>query len=256
MLSDQLREGQQVLADNQLVGRLVETLREDGERSFESHGTQPSPNPGSGSPGPGSRLPPDPDPGPAPDPGSPFAPGAFKSLVAGSTVMLTWAAPAAGPKPTNYIIEAGSAPGLDNLAVVKTADPSLVFVADGVGNGIYYVQIRAASPAGWGPPSKGIVVIVGDVGGGAPGAPINLTSIVVGNTVTLRWTATAPAAAYVIEAGLTPGSNALVPGSDLGGPATTYSAGGVGPATYYVRLRATNACGISGASNEVTLVVR
>ena len=32
MLSDQLREGQQVLADNQLVGRLVETLHEDGER--------------------------------------------------------------------------------------------------------------------------------------------------------------------------------------------------------------------------------
>ena len=56
--------------------------------------------------------------------------------------MLTWAAPAAGPKPTNYVIEAGSAPGLDNLAVVKTADPSLVFVANGVGNGIYYVQIH------------------------------------------------------------------------------------------------------------------
>ena len=138
---------------------------------------------------------------------------------------------------------------------MKTADPSLVFVADGVGNGIYYVQIRAASPAGWGPPSKGIVVIVGDVGGGAPGAPINLTSIVVGNTVTLRWTATAPAAVYVIEAGSVSGVKNLANFS-TGNSATEFTAGGVGPGVYYVRVRGATAAGVSPPSNEIVVVVR
>jgi len=211
---------------------------------------------GGGGPSPGPAPAPAPDPGPPPDPpGSPFAPGAFKSLVSGSTVMLTWAAPAAGPKPTNYIIEAGSAPGLDNLAVVKTADAGLVFVASGVGNGIYYVQIRAASPSGWGPPSKGIVVVVGDYGGGVPTAPINLTSTVVGSTVTLRWTATSPAAAYVIEAGSVPGLKNLANFS-TGNSSTEFTAGGVGAGVYYVRVRAATPAGVSGTSNEIVVVVR
>jgi hypothetical protein len=138
---------------------------------------------------------------------------------------------------------------------VKTADPSLVFVANGVGNGIYYVQIRAASAAGWGPPSKGVVVVVGDAGGGVPGAPINLTSIVVGGTVTLRWTATSPASAYVIEAGSVSGVKNLANFS-TGNNLTEFTAGGVGPGVYYVRVRAATAAGVSGTSNEIVVVVQ
>jgi len=220
--------------------------------SWVLNGPVPPPAPsGGGDPSPA----PAPDPVRPPEPPDPLAPSAFKSIVAGSTVMLTWAAPAAGPRPTNYIIEAGSAPGLSNLAVVKTADPSLVFVASGVGNGIYYVQIRAASPAGWGPPSKGIVVVVGDAPGGAPSTPINLTSTVVGSTVTLRWTATGPAAAYFIEAGSVPGIKNLANFS-TGNSATEFTAGGVGPGVYYVRVRAATPAGVSGPSNEIVVVVR
>ena len=57
---------------------------------------------------------------------------------------------------------------------------------------------------------------------------------------------------YVIEAGNGPGSNNLVPGSDLGGTATAYTATG----SYFVRLRARNAWETCGVSNEVTVAVR
>ena len=60
-------------------------------------------------------------------------------------------------------------------------------------------------------------------------------------------------AAYIIEAGTASGLSNLVI-ADLG-RATTVTATGVGNGTYFVRVRARNACGNSAASRELTLVV-
>jgi hypothetical protein len=180
-----------------------------------------------------------------------------KWAVDGSTVVLTWAAPTAGPKTTNYIIEAGSAPGLDNLGLVKTGDASPLLVAPGVPNGTYYVQIRSVSAAGWGPPSDGIVVVVGGGGpGGLPGAPVEFTASAVGGNVTLTWKAAAGTSptAYMIEAGSGPGGRDLANFS-TGSNATEFHASGVGAGVYYVRIRAVMQAGVSVPSNEVVLTV-
>jgi hypothetical protein len=90
----------------------------------------------------------------------------------------------------------------------------------------------------------------------APAAPTAFT--LTGNsggTLSFAWNVSADATTYVIEAGSTPGAVNLA-SSNLGSTATSFTATNVGAGVYYVRLRAQNACGTSGASNEVTLVVR
>jgi PKD repeat protein len=89
----------------------------------------------------------------------------------------------------------------------------------------------------------------------APGPPGRLTGRVQGSTVQLTWTAPitggAPTA-YLLEAGLTPGSAEFrVPL----GLATSLSVPGIGAGRYYARVRAVNGVGASGASNEATVTV-
>lgn len=88
-----------------------------------------------------------------------------------------------------------------------------------------------------------------------PSVPANLTASVRGNTVTLTWAgAGGNPTDYIIEAGSLPGAANLAQ-FGTGNPATTFMAGNVPPGTYFVRVRARNTDGISGASNEVSLSV-
>jgi predicted phage tail protein len=173
--------------------------------------------------------------------------------VAGSAVTLAWQAPAGGAV-TNYVIEAGSAPGGSNLANVSTTNSSTTFTATGVGAGTYYVRVRAAGAFGIGPPSNEVMVVVGS-GCAPPAAPNNLAASVTGSTVTLSWSATAGATTYVLEAGSGPGQSDLLV-IDLRSSAATLTATNVAARSYFVRVRAANACGASGASNEAVVVVR
>jgi hypothetical protein len=88
----------------------------------------------------------------------------------------------------------------------------------------------------------------------APGAArLELVSNAEGN-VTFAWTSADTARmSYMLEAGTAPGAaDALA--ADVG-PATTYRVSQVKPGTYYVRVRASNACGSGPASNEAVVVV-
>lgn len=92
------------------------------------------------------------------------------------------------------------------------------------------------------------------------GPPINLTATVSGTTVTLTWTQPAfqdaPVISYLIDVGSTP--NFLVPdlvSIDTFSAATTLEASGVAFGTYYARVRARNALGVSAPSNEIPIVV-
>jgi hypothetical protein len=94
----------------------------------------------------------------------------------------------------------------------------------------------------------------------APGAPTNLSQAVIGNDVSLGWTAPVGGEAptsYWIEAGSAPGRTDLIAGGgvDTGNLDHAFVALGVPTGSYYVRVRAKNAAGLSAPSSEVTLRV-
>ncbi len=183
----------------------------------------------------------------------PGPPTGLTATSAGSSVTVSWSAPSTGDAPTTYVVEAGSRPGLADLARVSTSTTATSLSASGVPNGTYYLRVRAANPGGQGPPSNEAVLTVGCTG--APGAPGNLR--ITGNSggnVSLAWdAATGNPATYVLQAGSSPGA-ANIGSLDLG-PVTTFGTGGVPAGSYQLRVIARNACGTSIASNELVLTV-
>ncbi len=83
------------------------------------------------------------------------APASLTGTVTGTTVALAWSPV---PFATGYLVEAGSGPGLVNVATVPTAATSL---AANVPAGTYYVRIRALSACGAGAASTEVVLRVG-----------------------------------------------------------------------------------------------
>lgn len=74
---------------------------------------------------------------------------------------LSWNTPAGGCAPTSYGIEAGSGPGLSNLASTVTGNTVNGFSADGVPDGTYFVRVRGGNVIGFGPASNEIRLVVG-----------------------------------------------------------------------------------------------
>jgi hypothetical protein len=89
---------------------------------------------------------------------APGAPAGFTASATGSTVTLRWNA--ASGNPTTYVVEAGAAPGLSNLANSDLGSPSTSYVATGVGRGTYYVRMRGKNACGVGPASNEALLIV------------------------------------------------------------------------------------------------
>ncbi len=89
-------------------------------------------------------------------PGAPGAPTALTESGSAATVTLRWQAPASGGAVTAYQIEAGSAPGLSNLAVVQTGN--IQSFSTPIPAGTYYVRVRALNGSGPGPVSNEVVV--------------------------------------------------------------------------------------------------
>lgn len=183
-----------------------------------------------------------------------IAPTNLRSTVTGNTVRLDWGAVADDVR--SYLIEAGSAPGASNLASFNTANNAPALIVNDVPAGMYFVRVRALGLDGLpGPASNEIAVAVSAACGAPPGPPTALTFTVTGAAVSLSWNRPSGAApgAYVVEAGSAPGlSNIVV--FDTGSAITQLTA--TAPSgTYYVRVRARNACGIGTPSNEVTIGV-
>jgi hypothetical protein len=187
----------------------------------------------------------------------PGAPAFLTASASGSAVALIWGAPATGGAPSSYTVEAGSSPGLANLASFATGNTATSYGTSGVAPGIYFVRVRASNSAGTSAPSIDATLVVGSGGcATAPGAPGALITVFnAGGTVIVSWAPSGGApSTYVIEAGTGPGlANLLV--SDLGGTATSLTATAVSRGTYYVRVRGRNACGTSAPSNEISVIV-
>ena len=98
------------------------------------------------------------------------------------------------------------------------------------------------------------VVTITVAASGAPGAPSLNAPIVSGNTVTLSWNPGSgdTPTEYILTARTSPGGAPLVT-VPLTGTSTSF--GAVSSGTYYLRLTATNAAGMSPPSTDVTVVV-
>ncbi|MBZ5555735.1 MAG: fibronectin type III domain-containing protein [Acidobacteriia bacterium] len=188
---------------------------------------------------------------------APGAPSGLTTTASGSSVTLTWSAPSSGDPVVTYIIEAGSASGLANLASFATGSTVTTFSTGGVPNGTYYVRVKAQNGSGTSAASNEAVLVIGVAScSSAPNAPTGLAGTVNAHTVTLSWNAPSGGCAptsYILQAGTTPGSSAVA-NSNVGN-ATSIVATGVPSGSYFVRVVAANAFGQSGASNETSLAV-
>jgi glucose/arabinose dehydrogenase len=180
------------------------------------------------------------------------APTNLIAETSGATVTLAWTGTDGA---TQYRIEAGSRPGASDLAVIDTGSKQTSFTASGVDDGVYYVRVRALNGASASGVSNEVVVTIGvNPCTGPPAAPIGLAATLTGQSVSLSWIASGTITRIVLEAGSTPGtSNAAV--ITLDSAARMFSTS-VAAGTYYLRARATNACGSSAASNEVVVTMR
>ena len=89
-------------------------------------------------------------------PGTPLAPTALMASGAGATVDLRWTASVGGFAATSYIIEAGSAPGLSNLARIPVGNVTRFTTT--APPGVYYVRVRGVNARGTSLASNEVVV--------------------------------------------------------------------------------------------------
>jgi hypothetical protein len=117
--------------------------------------------------------------------------------------------------------------------------------------GTYFVRVRAGNACGTGPASNEATLVVGCTA--PPGAPASLNSTVIARVVTIGWSAASgQPTSYVLEAGVSPGSTG-VGIFDVGNQLSITT--GAPPGTYFVRVRARNACGTGPPTSELTIVV-
>ena len=178
------------------------------------------------------------------------SPANLQAQVTGSSVRLTWTGVSGA---TSYVLEAGTFAGGSNVFVGDVGlVTSLTTVAP---TGVYFIRVRARSGSALSNPSNEVQLLVGTGQCVPPGTP-TLTHTLAGSLLTLLWTSVAGATAYLVEAGSAPGA-ANVLAVNLGATTTQqFSVGGAPPGTYFVRVRAVNACGVSTPSNEVTVDLR
>ncbi|HUU34497.1 MAG TPA: zinc-dependent metalloprotease family protein [Vicinamibacterales bacterium] len=180
----------------------------------------------------------------------PGPPQNFVATANAGTVFLSWAPPVSGGTVSTYILQAGSGPGLSNL--FNGAVGPGTAISGPVAAGTYFLRVLAQGPGGTSPPSAEMSVTVGSACT-VPAAPV-LSGGQAGGVVTINWTTPAggPVTGYTLRAGSSSGaSNLYNAGVGLinGGSAPLASG------SYYFGVIADAACGSSGQSNELLVVV-
>lgn len=183
--------------------------------------------------------------------GAPQPVQALEAFVTGPRLVMTWNSDEDLVPPTDYIVEAGSAPGLSDIARIPVAQRH--FTYEPVPPGVYFLRVRARNAAGLSRVFDEQMLVVGDVTA-PPRRPLIVASRVAGSAVSLTWQPPAGGAdRYVLEAGTAFGL------TDIGtfdvGASTTFAATNVPPGTYFVRIRARNARGLGLPTVDVPLSI-
>jgi glucose/arabinose dehydrogenase len=178
---------------------------------------------------------------------APPVPPGFTGQAGGLLASLTWlAAPAA----TGYVLDIGVASGttftsapLGNVTALQVVGPA----------GTWFTRLRAVNACGSSGPSVEVPLTLACSATAV--VPGTLTVTTAGGVATFAWVAPLGATSYRLQVGTAPGA------SDIGdvdvGAVTVLPVplAGVPPATYYVRVAAVSACGVSVPSNEVAITV-
>ncbi len=181
--------------------------------------------------------------------GPPPPPTNFTATANGSTVTLSSQLPSVSL--TGLLLVAGATPGAAQ-AVVPLAVSSQNTL-QGVPTGTYYLRQVAVSPGGASAPSNEVQLVVSAATCVPPAAPV-VNAQVSGSAVVLSWGAVSGAAAYRVDVATTPGGAPVL--SQPLSPQTTAVSNPSTPAgTFYVRVTAFTACGLSTASSEINFTV-
>ena len=89
----------------------------------------------------------------------PLSPQTLVASVSARTVRLLWAQPDTGPVANTQRVVAGSAPGLDDLAIIEVPGPAVSFTTTAP-PGTYYVKVFALNACGSSPYSNEVQVVV------------------------------------------------------------------------------------------------
>ena len=151
----------------------------------------------------------------------------------------------------DYIVEAGSAAGLANIARVPVTGSHFTYAP--VPPGVYFLRVRARNGRGESTAPDEQMVVVGDTPA-PPRRPGILFPSLQGSTLALSWQVPpGGASGYVLEAGTSAGRADI--GSFNVGAGTTFTATNVPPGTYFLRVRARNVRGLGLPTEDVLLTV-
>ncbi len=170
------------------------------------------------------------------------APSALRSTDAGSSLEFTWD-PGVRTVPGSFVLEAGYGPG--TTAAQVAVGSSTTFTAPGPIPGPVFVRVRDAATA-----ELSNEIVVGCL---APAPPTTLTATVTPAGVALSWAPASRATSYTLAAGTTAHGREI--GTLTLPAAQTSFATPAPPGTYFLRVRANNACGSSPESGEVFFTV-
>jgi hypothetical protein len=194
---------------------------------------------------------------------APLAPTSLQNLpTPGKPVALSWTPASTGCPPTQFVVAAGSGPGLSDLAVVEIS--GAVTILHGTAPaGTYHVRVHARNSVGISGPSNEVQVTVAE-GCVGPGPPINLAATVVsGNRLQLSWSPPASGdlshlTGYRLIGRIV--GNPLFGGTVDVGPITSLLTGPIASNSYEIQVQAISVCPgsapqLSAPSLPVTVVV-
>lgn len=182
------------------------------------------------------------------------APSALRARPSGPATEFTWDPPAGAPS-GGYVLEAGVSPGqtiaalpLGNVTRFSTIVPP----------GRFFVRVRTSGAVGGNEEVSNEILVSGGCTA-APPPPVNFGVVLFGaglDRATFSWSAPeAVVSSYTLVAGSAPGlaDIASIPLSATSTGLTYASA--IPPGTYYVRVRAANACGQSAFTPNLRMTI-
>ena len=182
---------------------------------------------------------------------APRPPRQLAAMAKAPAVALNWQANA-GEAPTGFVLQVGSAPGLQNVLVTEFAAQVSGVTATAT-SAAYALRLAAVNGCGaslWAPETMLYVGVAP-----LPGMPRGVTRTVSGGLVTMSWTAPSTGGKvtrYLIEAATPVGPFVY----DTGHPGTGFTNANTPPGHYVVTVRAGNATGFGPASAPIQVVVQ